>query len=773
MFIVKIELVSEDIFGTMSVEPRGEHVAGTYMSLVLTYTAGIYGMDDLGGLKILFRYACDQSPLQMSDPKGLGYTTATASNGANIELIYAIREGERPWYKMLRVRIAGAGLKEGETITIHLGDSRFGSPGIRLQTFVEPRFEFRTLVDVYSTNVFKLIPSPEISLVSGNPVKWRAFLPTLRKIDDKFSLQVRAEDKWGNPSNKVEGTFFLKSSIPENGLPESFEWPKGSPIHIIDNLSLVKEQTERIALKIKVLNEEETVLTTTNPLVMDPKPPFLHFWGDLHGQSEETIGSNTARRYFEFARDRAFLDVMGHQGNDFQITKEFWQTLNQLSEEFNDPGKFITLCGYEYSANTALGGDRNVYFLHPYRQIHRSSHELIPEEDDRDTDCFTASDLFKALIADNPDADDGVIVFAHAGGRYSDIRNHHDGRVESSVEIHSSWGTFEWLLHDAFDMGYRVGIVANGDGHRGRPGLTYPGTSKFGALGGFTCFLTSELTREAIFKALKRRRHYATTGERIYLDVQAKLNFEGKLFKRDPAVYPIKEIRSVTCKTANMGDIIQVPVGNSEKIELKLKIAVNANAPIERIEIFNGLDLVETIKPCLEESNSNEILERIRIIWEGAEFRARRRNVNWKGTATFTNNQVKEVSSFNFWNVDAPLRQDSPNQVSWDTMTSGNFQGFDVILTDSLSGRLMFKSSQIAFELPISSITQEDTVIKAGGLGKRVRIFRLPLKNDCSSFNVEKTLKLKPVPEKDERIYVKVTLENGHLAWSSPMYFIS
>ena len=32
-----------------------------------------------------------------------------------------------------------------------------------------------------------------------------------------------------------------------------------------------------------------------------------HYWADLHGQSEETIGTNSAEDLILFARDRAFL----------------------------------------------------------------------------------------------------------------------------------------------------------------------------------------------------------------------------------------------------------------------------------------------------------------------------------------------------------------------------------------------------------------------------------------------------------------------------------
>ena len=97
------------------------------------------------------------------------------------------------------------------------------------------------------------------------------------------------------------------------------------------------------------------------------------YWCDLHGQSEETIGTNSARELIEFARDRAFLDGMSHQGNDFQITTPFWEELNRLTREYNEDGRFVIYPGYEWSGNTGLGGDRNVMFMREGGQIHRSS----------------------------------------------------------------------------------------------------------------------------------------------------------------------------------------------------------------------------------------------------------------------------------------------------------------------------------------------------------------------------------------------------------------
>jgi hypothetical protein len=64
--------------------------------------------------------------------------------------------------------------------------------------------------------------------------------------------------------------------------------------------------------------------------------------------------------------------------------------------------------------------------------------------------------------------------------------------------------------------GFRVGIVCHSDHHRGRPGA-----STFRAVVGPTCYFMPELTRDALFEALRTRRHYGATGPRILLDLHA------------------------------------------------------------------------------------------------------------------------------------------------------------------------------------------------------------------------------------------------------------
>jgi hypothetical protein len=56
--------------GHAEISPQGEFEAGSFQSFVLTYTAGYFGIDDTGSLKIVHRFASDMGRPQFNDPKG-------------------------------------------------------------------------------------------------------------------------------------------------------------------------------------------------------------------------------------------------------------------------------------------------------------------------------------------------------------------------------------------------------------------------------------------------------------------------------------------------------------------------------------------------------------------------------------------------------------------------------------------------------------------------------------------------------------------------------
>jgi len=736
--------------GKATITPTAPVEAGAFTTLTLTYTAGYFGIDDTGSLKIVHRFASDMGKMQFTDPKGWNYVTAEASNGAVLELRYDQKGNIRPWDKTLSIRVQRGFLREGDTIVVRIGDTRQGSPGIRVQTFTEPTFEFKVLVDAFATYNFVELPKqPCIPVVAGPAVLYKAILPTERRTGQAFMFGFKGEDKWGNPSHQVGGRFTLEPSLPVLGLPEAIDVREGCLSTVIDKLQV----TQTGELRITVRNADGTAVCQSNPLRLAGAGELLPYWADLHGQSEETIGTNSARELMEFARDRAFLDAMSHQGNDFQITTPFWNELNRLSAEFNQDGRFIMFPGYEWSGNTGLGGDRNVLYRDEGRQIHRSHHALVEDLSDVDTDANSATDLFEALANEN------CVVFAHIGGRYADIKVAHDGRIERSIEIHSDWGTFEWLLADAFEQGYRVGILANSDGHKGRHGASHPGASLFGAYGGLSCLLARELTRDGLFDALRRRHHYATTGCRAFLDTRVVFDTPADLYGDDPNMGGTV---TGTVQQARMGDIL-----HSRDDAVTFSIDVSTAAPIERIEFRNRMQVLETWRPYTAE----QLGRRIRIIWEGSEYRGRGRQSVWDGTATLSDNRIESVTPINLWNIDKPLQQPAPHQLAWSALTTGGFGGAELLLADAHRGRLKIHTGLVQADLALADIGLQDTVLETGaGITRQMRLFRLPDENRSHTAQLSRRISRSQAGE--DALYVCITLADGHRIWSSPTYLM-
>ncbi len=736
--------------GTAVVEPGGSFEAGSFQEFILTYTAGYFGIDDTGSLKIVHRFASDMGRPQFDDPSAPNFVTVEASNGAVLQVEYDMKRNIRPWDKTLYIKVVRGFLREGDRIIVRFGDRRQGSPGMRIQTFCEATFEFRVLVDAIATyNYVELPEQPEIAIVAGPPALYKAVLPTLRRRGETLRLCLKGEDRWGNPSDQCEQVFGLRANLEVEGLPAEVRFTRGHFAVVIDGLRVDSEGD----LLIDLEDTEGRRVARSNPCRIVESSELLPYWGDLHGQSEETIGTNSARDFYLFARDRAFLDICVHQGNDFQITSEFWQWLNELSAEFTEDDRFIVFPGWEWSGNTGLGGDRNVLHMHEGRPIHRSSHALVDDLSDIDSDANSANDLFEAL------RDEDCTVFAHIGGRYADIRVAHDQRIEKSVEVHSAWGTFEWLLHDAFEQGYRVGILSNSDGHKGRPGASHPGSTSFGAYGGLSCILASSFTRAGIMQGLRKRHHYGTTGNRVILDTRVRFTQPATCFDDDPA---LGDVGSSQVSEAIMGDILR-----TEERSVRFHVDVRGAAPIERIDIRNGLETLEVFRPYDEA----DLGRRIRVIWEGSEYRGRGRQTIWDGHAELDGNAFDTVLPINRYNLDKRFEQTAPGRLEWAALTTGGFGGFEAMLADPTAGSLRIHTDLVQEEIAIADIGHDELIFANGGIERRIRIFRLPDSNPHQAVTLERRIELREGG--DNALYVRVTHEDGHYSWSSPIYLIN
>ena len=711
---------AEALYGWAEIDPEGPVVAGATGTWRITYHAGRYGVDDGGVIKIAWRDVSDWQAPQFSDPQAPGYATVSTTGPVTLRPKFEKQRYVRPWRLCVTIDVLDDSLAAGDTVTLTLGDRSGGGPGIRAQTFCKEAFEFRVAVDWCGTWVYQRVPSPSVEIVSGPAHTLVVVGPSETAPGEETWVGVKAEDVWGNPSRAYGGEVHIDGGG-LIGLPEVFRFTaEDQGVKRFEGVKAPEVGVYRACVE----DRSGDMRAQGNPLVCVVEHQAVQpFWGDLHGQSEETVGTNPVSSYFRFARESALVDFVGHQGNDFQITQEVWQEIRGQANAQNDPGRFVAYVGWEWSGNTPLGGDHNVYYPGDDGPLHRSSHVLVEDKSDVDGDCTHVTDLYRAL------RDVDALLVPHVGGRYANL-NWHDPRLEAVVEVYSEWGEFEWFLREALEKGYRVGFTAGSDDHKGRPGAAHPGSGSFGVYGGLTCIWAEELTREGLWKALKARRCYGTTGQRIRLEVTADEQPMGAEFTAD----------------------------GPPKIEVK----VWGTAPIERVDVFRGLEQVYSYPEEIARAE-----DRVRVAWSGQRIRARNRLVCWDGGLTLDRGQILAVEGYAFDSASEGIAETSEQSVTWQSVTTGDADGVVLELDAPDDALLSFDTPVVQHTVSLGEIAAGPVVVEAGGIDIQVVFEREPLGVGSA---VEFCFQEEELPAGCHPYWVRVVQTDGAKAWASPIY---
>ena len=83
-------------------------------------------------------------------------------------------------------------------------------------------------------------------------------------------------------------------------------------------------------------------------------------------------------------------------------------------------------------------------------------------------------------------------------------------------------------------------------------------------------------------------------------------------------------------------------------------------------------------------------------------------------------------------------------------------------------GCLAIDTALIQQQVNIDSIGRDEQIFANGGIERRIRVFRLPDHNSHEQVRIERQISLRN--DRDNAIYIRVTFEDGHYAWSSPIY---
>jgi hypothetical protein len=269
-----------------------------------------------------------------------------------------------------------------------------------------------------------------------------------------------------------------------------------------------------------------------------------------------------------------------------------------------------------------------------------------------------------------------------------------------------------------------------------------------------------ELTRDAVFAALRARRHYGTTGTRLYLDVRGVFAQNVTGFSDDPQLGPAAGYQTYE---AAMGDIIcpgQVP--------MQFVAEVIGTAPIERLDVLCGTQVVKTARPFC----AADLGRRVRVLWEGAEYRGRGRETRWQGKLAVSGNRITSHAAVNFLNPELKVQElvDGAS-LGWTSVTTGNRAGIDLWLDQSGRGTLAIETNIVSGQVDLATLGDQPVAFDGGGLGRKLSVYRLPEQEWSQRVSIEHTVSFPGGA--DLPVYIRVTQADGHQAWSSPIYLIA
>ncbi len=256
--------------------------------------------------------------------------------------------------------------------------------------------------------------------------------------------------------------------------------------------------------------------------------PYQLFWGDLHNHNAVGYAKGSLQRSIDLAREHLdFFAFTGHASwhdmpkmpgdrhmkwvNGFKVHSEHWPTTKKMMHEANDDN-FVALLGYEW--HSSHFGDYCVLYPEAEGEL------FLPDHADKLLDYASSA---------------GALAIPHhvaykqgwRGTNWKHVRS--DTTVTPVVEIFSEHGCtesdrapFPMIRHSnggrstastiarQLADGARFGFVASSDDHLG-----YPGAYGEGVVGVWA----ESLTRRSLFEAIRARRTYAATGDRIALEV--------------------------------------------------------------------------------------------------------------------------------------------------------------------------------------------------------------------------------------------------------------
>ncbi len=495
----------------------------------------------------------------------------------------------------------------------------------------------------------------------------------------------------------------------------------------------------------------------------DQTPGKNIYWGDIHNHNAVGYAKGSLERAYDIARSHLdFFCFTGHsQWHDrpempqdkhmkwvrgFEVMKNNWEKVKRLADEYHQPGEFVPFIGYEWHSSSY--GDVCIIFP-------GSEAELAYIDDIKEFQKF-ARDRNAILIPHHPGYQQGwrgqnwsvldpevspvVEIFSEHGNAESDRGPHR--YIRHSMGGRYTQNTLQWL----WKQGVKVGVVASTDDHLGYPGA-------YGE--GLVAVHAEALTRESVMEALKARRTYGVSADRIELDFRINGRWMGET----------------------------VPATSARKIQVKVK----GKGVIDRVEVLRNNEVIHRdhpvdrkIKPA---SWDKPVLCRIEFGWGPWGDLNMARVCDWQFKATVTDGKIVSATPcFQSGPFDEQRRNKiaAVDQSSCEvTSYTSRMKAYEERATNSVileiqgspETKLAVALAQPAEKTFAKSLKQlaESSHVEFTGpfTSESLLLHRVVF---AENYQTEFDLGDRRTTKESDWYYVRVVQSNGSLAWSSPIW---
>lgn len=498
-------------------------IAGSDDQFVVTFTVGPTGIAVGGGVALGLHHGADW-PLQITAPGAKNYLKVESSAGDNVVLenAYPDRYNMFPddppsdfsnviFNNIFKAKVVGEPLTAGTRLTFTYGASPLK---LKIQEYQDPKHEIRVTTDLDGDGLYGRIEDGlYIYIRPDSAAQLSASAQAQVETGKPLSVLFRAEDANFNLDDQYSGKITVRDEQGEI---------VGKNIRIKDGLARTDiTLTTSGPHRLRLEDSTGTLVGRSNPIIaFDTLPERKLYWGDIHGHTGTSDGlGRSIDKYFAYGRDVGGLDVIAltdHGHFD-------WKGTTAAVQKYYDPGKYVTILAQEAGASA---DHMNIY-------LRRDNMQHIAQWQYDYT-------KFQDFLFDqyNKDGQEQAMTGPHhfafdRNGRSDPLYpfGYWDERIARFVEVYSSHGTAEFYgnprplagenkdlrkyMQYGLAQGLRFGVIGASDNHDSHPGRSVWGRQKSGLAG----FWATDLTREAVWKSMWDYNVYATSFDRIYVDM--------------------------------------------------------------------------------------------------------------------------------------------------------------------------------------------------------------------------------------------------------------